>query len=563
MDWFIENLPSINSFAGVASTVMAFLGLIMTYLQFKKEHKKEKNLYLHKDEQTKLSMKYYIPTRGRVADYFSRNKSRDLLPEVKMIPYFSKEIFRDPTIQYIIVLGDSGMGKTTFVLKLFNKCYKKIFGKYEVFLIPFYLTNALEIIKDIKNKSETILLLDGLEEVPHVMKDYTRQLKKIFSETEQFYKVVITCRTQFFPDIDSELGYPGKILAGKGTGRGLIKCYISPFNEQEIDRYLRKKYNSVLESDKVRRAKSVIVKCPDLMVRPMLLAFIDNLIIDSAKEFQYVFEVYEELVMNWIVRESADERYGFQLFKFSLQTAKYMFLHETAYITEKEIEKICAHKKLKFDKVQAKSKSLLSRGTDGNYKFAHRSIYEYLLARIALRDMEFCRELVSRGFSGYDLTKSFLREMSLKYLKKFSPKLDHSLIQAGDFRYLQFSDVGILAPHFVDCDFERCNFFRADLRSGHFEKTNLDYADLREANLKLVRFRNVNMREADLRGADLREAELVNVDIDGSLWLEEDIQRLEKQIKTARFEYLILEGKNKAKKVVYRGELYRRKREQP
>ena len=71
------------------------------------------------------------------------------------------------------------------------------------------------------------------------------------------------------------------------------------------------------------------------------------------------------------------------------------------------------------------------------------------------------------------------------------------------------------------------------------------------------------MREADLRGADLREAELVNVDIDGSLWLEEDIQRLEKQIKTARFEYLILEGKNKAKKVVYRGELYRRKREQP
>ena len=56
MDWFIENLPSINSFAGVASTVMAFLGLIMTYLQFKKEHKKEKNLYLHKDEQTKLTL---------------------------------------------------------------------------------------------------------------------------------------------------------------------------------------------------------------------------------------------------------------------------------------------------------------------------------------------------------------------------------------------------------------------------------------------------------------------------------------------------------------------------
>ena len=446
------------------------------------------------------------------------------------------------------------------MLKLFFRYRRKIFRKYDIILMPLFLKDVTEIIGNVEDKSNTILLLDGFDEDPYAIMNYAERLEVICNVTELFYKVIITCRTQFFSNSASEPKYTGKIRFGIGNkGVEFVKCYISPFNEKEIDLYLRKKYNPLFERAKIKRAKSVIEKCPDLMVRPMLLSFIDNLIIDSSRQYKFVSEIYDQLVSNWIIRECTDEKYACILRRFSIEAAKHMYFHETMYITENEIDDLCAKKKLQISKMQAKSKSLLNRTADGNYKFAHRSIFEYFLAYIAFEDIEFSRVFVNRGFSGYSMAEYFLREMSYSYLTEQSLKLDHSVIKAGDFQYLQLPHIRILAPHFEGCDFEGCNLYEADLKSAYFRSVNLSYANLKDAKLELVRFHNVSLEEADLRCANLKGVEMKNVNVQGSIWLKEDVQRNVQQLKNAIFSYLIIVDnnvENRVVRVVYRNELF-------
>ena len=74
----------------------------------------------------------------------------------------------------------------------------------------------------------TILLLDGFDEDKYAVEDYVNRLIEICNETELFYKVIITCRTQFFSDSDSEPKYVGgKIKFGIGKKVENIYCLLT------------------------------------------------------------------------------------------------------------------------------------------------------------------------------------------------------------------------------------------------------------------------------------------------------------------------------------------------
>lgn len=148
------------------------------------------------------------------------------------------------------------MGKTTFLLRLFFDYYKKIYKKYDIVFIPLNSKKSIELIKNVKNKSKTVLLLDGFDEDNYAMKNYKDRLNEICNETELFKKIIMTCRTQFFPDNDSEPSYIDKIKFGTGNKTvEFVKYYISPFNDEEIDRYLKKKYNRLFEKNKIEQSK--------------------------------------------------------------------------------------------------------------------------------------------------------------------------------------------------------------------------------------------------------------------------------------------------------------------
>ena len=94
----------------------------------------------------------------------------------KLIPFFIYTAFNEKkeTDKFYLVLADSGMGKTTFMINLFVR-YNSFFNfrrKYQIKLIPFgYKGDVIEKIKEIKKEDipNTILLLDAFDEYTKIL----------------------------------------------------------------------------------------------------------------------------------------------------------------------------------------------------------------------------------------------------------------------------------------------------------------------------------------------------------------------------------------------------------
>lgn len=515
-EWFLGNISNIDSVISIITSILggiAFVGgaivkLLKILFQVKVESKK-KYYYLRADDnEIKESMRCYIPTRVQDIDPCTNGYSDPFISK-KLVPYFIDDVFKNSSSQYFIILADSGMGKTTCLLRLFLTYYKKLSKKHDIMLIPLSLEGLLEIIRKIEDKQNTILLLDGFDEDDHAINNYSERLKIICDETELFYKVIITCRTQFFPDSKAEPKHTGKIKYGGNKGVEFMKYYISPFNESEIDLYLKKKYHGFFGRKKIEQSKKVIKNCPELMVRPMLLSYIDDLISDDKKEYRYTYEVYNELVSKWMTRESLDDQYKEKMPIFIEKVAEYMYSNKTDYVSNEKIKELCDLCDIKINITKVKSRSLLNRNSGGYYKFAHRSILEYILAKKAYNDKEFRKMLLSNGLIGYNMTKLFLEEMVDVYLKKriYFNDSKKKLISAS-LECFQLTHICFKGMILIGCKFKECDLTGVDFSESVVSESDFSGSDLKNTNFSKANLQNIDLSRADLSGALMREAEL-------------------------------------------------------
>jgi len=168
----------------------------------------------------------------------------------------------------------------------------------------------------------------------------------------------------------------------------------------------------------------------------MLLSHIEDLI-KSNRTYEYSFQIYEELIKKWIERESSklvikdehgsEENYRVQLMNFSLELAIDLYKNREkrkGYFITKD-DKYGVDIALKLSKIvgddncltetDIRSKSLLNRGADGKYKFSHKSIMEYFLAKKMIEDSQF---YIQFDFYGMDAAKQFFIEMVVEKLKE-------------------------------------------------------------------------------------------------------------------------------------------------
>lgn len=516
LEWIWENVSDIEAARSIIAAICSAIAALTLFLWNKwiKHVKRKQIKYFKLDKQTKQSMRYYVSTRGMNIDPCDQENIGDD-SEVELIPFFMKA-FKNSKSQYYIILADSGMGKTTFLLKLFYKYRRRKFRKYKIILVPLSMHQALAGIKKIKNKQKTILLLDGFDEDPLAMEDYISRLKEICNETEMFYKIVMTCRTQFFPDSENEPRNTGRMKFGVGKKNvEFEKYYILPFNESEIKSYLAKKYNRFLEKEKFNRSLELVLRCPQLVIRPMLLSYIDDLLEDSEKEYNKVYEIYDQLVGKWIERESVSNSL---LYEFSEKVAEYMYSNKTVYIEGMEIENLCEKYDIELRSIEAKSRSLLNRNAIGSYKFAHKSILEYFLFRKAYDELEFRKVIIANGLSGYEMLKSFLKEKSLEFLQSIL-RDGQTELKAGVFQYLilsesDFSRKKITDCEFMGCIFEKANFIYTEFCNVDFKASNLENANFTGADLRKMTFHDTNLKKCDFRNATFRNTDLEGVNLE-------------------------------------------------
>ena len=391
-------------------------------------------------QKVKASRALFIPTQFQNQSPTREEEpafSHRFVSKNPLIPFFMKTAFNEKkeSDKFYLILADSGMGKTTFMINLYVQ-YTSFFNlsrKYKIRLLPFGDSRTLEHIKNLKPEEapRTILLLDAFDEdkklLPPVVPDglsdderFRRRIEEIIEAVRDFREVVITSRTQYFPGQESE---PYELRIERFDDKGfhkLAKLYLAPFDGKEIKRYLNKKYGVLRfwNRGKKHSAAMIVNNSPKLMVRPMLLSYIDYLV-EGQKVYENTYEIYEALIAKWIEREADKrkhkthdrEKFKRDLHEYSRRVALEIYhgrAETQSDCLSKEAALAVAHKHgIDLQDYEITGQSLLTRDAEGNWKFAHKSIWEFLVAKAALSDNRFAAQI---DFAGMDVARQFYHE---------------------------------------------------------------------------------------------------------------------------------------------------------
>ena len=369
------------------------------------------------DETIERSTKNYIQPRCTNIDVAQETEPRHaFLVDEPLFPKIDFFLENEKFGKHLFILADSGTGKTSCLLNYFAYNKRKPSRKQKkIVLIPLGLPNSDLLIDEIPNKKEKVLFLDALDEDIEAIEDHIKRVHELMKKCSVFKRVIITCRSQFFPS-DEEIPIETGIVkfrplkAGEKSSYEFWKLYLTPFNDQEINLFLRKQY-PFWKIKKREKAAEIIKKIPFLTVRPMLLAHIPDLV-DRDTFITYSFELYDDMVDAWLERESywVDKK---TLRDFSERIAVNIYgkrqIRGMERIPQSELFLIADEWGMKITHWQISGRSLLNRDALGNYKFAHRSIMEHLIIkRILLGDRK------CKGFILTDQMKVFLFEQLQK-----------------------------------------------------------------------------------------------------------------------------------------------------
>jgi len=456
------------------------------------------------------------------------------------IPHLFKNVFPhgatpESDKKFFLILADSGMGKTTLLINIFYQWKKKEGSKKH---IRMYHIGKEDTWKDIKGihkaeKQKTILLLDSFDEDAAAIKDQTQRLQEIILLSQDFNKVIITCRSQFLPS-SQELPIETKVLHNNGIHR-IARMYISPFSDEDIGDYLDKKekYDPSWDSNRRRAAQEIIERASLLMVRPMLLAHIDDLL-DSDDKFEYSYQIYEQMVERWIereankkgIKESKKNSFRKELRKFSEEIAYELRDKPEHMIYHTNIEPFAKKHGIGLEKNDTQSRSLLNHNSHNYYKFSHKSVLEYFLMNRFFRDKTFAKEF---NFEKMSEAKKFQKEMMFDMIPKYFREKDQNIKVIID----QLKEPGIKEgmetmdnQKSKEIDLRGSKTKEEILAAGKKNKEdnlNLSGMLMIDAKLEKVNLNYAMLVVCDMRGANLSGASLVEAYIMGSKLSQVDL----------------------------------------
>ena len=465
----------------------------------------------------------------------------------------------------VIVLGDFGRGKTSFLRQLARTLPNELPGILPVLvelrglekapsldelLTQYLVRQGVEDINPAKlrymiQSGRIALLFDGFDELELRVgyENATDYLRILLDSVIERAKVILTSRTQHFRSTEQVRTALGERVEALTASRVVV---LEDFSEEQILLFLTNLYGG--EGTRARTRFELlkdISNLLDLAHNPRMLAFVAALDEDRLRAVQQkegrisAAGLYEEIIEFWLAGETERQRHRRGLSSIGKEerlaacTALALRLWESKNLTI-GLNDLSAEVSITLSGLAERgysddqashtigSGSLLVRTNDSSFAFVHQSIMEWLIAAAAARDLDDARTAHILG----------TRQMSRQMADFFVDLADKTAIrhwisqtladpgasQAAKQNALAISDRLITAVgHEPGQDLpERQNLAGVDLRGQDLTDHDLSGADLRGANLRGMRLQGTNLSNADLRDADMTEVRIVGGSLRGA-----------------------------------------------
>ncbi|OAQ25253.1 hypothetical protein K457DRAFT_23344, partial [Linnemannia elongata AG-77] len=488
----------------------------------------------------------------------------------------------------LLLLGDSGAGKSTFNLELERNLWKAY--NLDKKWIPLFVTlPAISMpeedliakhlrkyeftknqIRELKYYRQIVLICDGYDECQKKVNLYNDN--RLNQPGEWNVKMVISCRSEYLGSDYRIFFQPGGRNDRKGATQ-LQEAVVAPFSMAKINHYIKSyvtKYQipgeTVWTTEDYQSAIKRIPNLQDLVRNPFLLSLALEVLprlVDLSKDLtsNQISRVtlYDQFVEQWVERDqkrlierslTGDDQVALEILSedgFTRNAIGFVKSLAVAIFDEQDGKPVVEYSPIR-DKSSWKAeffghgdgKNLLRETcplsrTGNQYRFIHRSVLEYALARAAFeprqlgaddqdsveqldvqygdnrdgpsKDTPSSSPLFRKGFVHEHSIINFLSERVLQSVQ-FKNQLHRFIDQSKSderFAHAAANAITILVRAgvvFNGADLKGIRIPGADLSGGQFDSAQLQGADLRKTNL-----RNIWLRQADVSNAQMAEVE--------------------------------------------------------
>jgi hypothetical protein len=178
-------LKSVGVAASIIGTISAALTVVATrtvpWIRAKRGARLVKNSLtgqLYTPEGVNRSLRYYVSPDCQDLDPAGGEEPRLVLGvRQKLFDLLDRALGSGTEYRYIILLADSGMGKTSALLNYHVRHLRKLRKPFNLAVIPLGIPDADERIAAIEDKPETVLFLDALDEDTQAIVDHVERLR--------------------------------------------------------------------------------------------------------------------------------------------------------------------------------------------------------------------------------------------------------------------------------------------------------------------------------------------------------------------------------------------------
>jgi len=334
------------------------------------------------------------------------------------------EWLNDPKRKLLAVLGDYGIGKTSFCYKFACDMTGSAYVPVVVELKTVMVEGWREVIqREVRSRAgdstpSPVLILDGFDELSLTFdkKTVIKEIKNLSETTQEYKKVILTSRTQFFRDEEEEKEtLVRKEFHERGprplTHPRFERIYVSLFDDEQIKQYIDLCLGKAASEKFWNETVEKVFDVKDLARRPILI----ELIVNDLEAVQNIEgkvtpgKVYRIITERWQEREEQrlppsielqhkEERIPKNIILFMEELAYWMFTQEKDRLHFNTLKDAINNYfdgetkkrlKLSLDNLdyQIRNCSFLSRHAQGYYAFAHRSFIEYFVAGKLAREI--------------------------------------------------------------------------------------------------------------------------------------------------------------------------------